>query len=347
MSGRRLTHVDEAGRARMVDVGTKDTSERVAQARARVHMSPDSARAVEAGNAPKGEVLAVARLAGIQAAKQTALLIPLAHPLGLTLVDVSASVDVEAGMVELLSEVRTVARTGVEMEAMTACAVAALTVYDMTKALERGIEIREIVLLEKRGGRSDWRRADEDAERGERRGEEGSSMARAGTAEDTGPGPRTAIITISTSKATGSGEDQSGARLDGLAARLGAQIVGREVISDDRSLIEERLRHWAEAGGCALVLTTGGTGLAPSDVTPEATAAVIDREVPGITEAMRVASRPHTPHWMLSRGLAGIRGATLIVNFPGSPASIDQVGEVLIDSLPHAIELIEGRDPRH
>jgi cyclic pyranopterin phosphate synthase len=121
-------------------------------------MSNDAARAVASGDAPKGEVLATARLAGIQAAKQTGMLIPLAHPITLTFVDVVAHVDPQEGLVELTSEVRAVDRTGVEMEAMTACAVAALTVYDMVKAIERGVEIEHVVLLEKTGGRSDWRR---------------------------------------------------------------------------------------------------------------------------------------------------------------------------------------------
>ena len=158
MTEHRLTHLDADGRARMVDVGAKDARERVARARARVRMSSDSARAVASGDAPKGEVLATARLAGIQAAKQTGMLIPLAHPITLTFVDVVAHVDPEDGLVELISEVRAVDRTGVEMEAMTACAVAALTVYDMVKAIERGVEIEHVVLLEKTGGRSDWRR---------------------------------------------------------------------------------------------------------------------------------------------------------------------------------------------
>ncbi len=153
----RLTHLDEEGRARMVDVGAKQPSERRARARARLRMSPETARAVAEGNGPKGEVLGVARLAGIQAAKQTGALIPLAHPLPLSFADVSATVDVDAGLVELVAEARTVARTGVEMEAMTACAVAALTVYDMVKGVERGVRIEQIVLLEKAGGRSDWK----------------------------------------------------------------------------------------------------------------------------------------------------------------------------------------------
>ncbi|MFN8163368.1 MAG: cyclic pyranopterin monophosphate synthase MoaC [Solirubrobacterales bacterium] len=153
----RLSHLGDDGRARMVDVGEKQPSERRARARARVRMSAETARAVEAGNGPKGEVLAVARLAGVQAAKQAGNLIPLAHPLPLTFADVEARVEVESGLVELVAEVRTVARTGVEMEAMTACAVAALTVYDMVKGIERGVAIEQVVLLEKTGGRTDWR----------------------------------------------------------------------------------------------------------------------------------------------------------------------------------------------
>jgi molybdopterin synthase catalytic subunit len=160
-SSHGLSHVDASGRARMVDVGDKQLTERIARARARVRMSPRSARAVQEGSGPKGEVVSVARLAGIQAAKQTGLLIPLAHPLALTFADVAASVSAEEGLVELTSDVRTIARTGVEMEAMTACAMAALTVYDMVKGLERGIVLEQVALLEKRGGRNDYRRSEE------------------------------------------------------------------------------------------------------------------------------------------------------------------------------------------
>jgi cyclic pyranopterin phosphate synthase len=162
MSERGLTHLDEEGAARMVDVGEKQPTERRARAAALLRMSPETARAVEAGNAPKGDVLGTARLAGIQAAKQTGTLIPLAHPLPLTFADVRASVDADAGRIELVAEARTVARTGVEMEAMVACSVAALTVYDMVKGLERGVEVERIGLIEKSGGRGGpWRRDDE------------------------------------------------------------------------------------------------------------------------------------------------------------------------------------------
>jgi cyclic pyranopterin phosphate synthase len=159
VSAGRLTHLDEHGVARMVDVGAKPVTERRAVARAQVRMAPATAAAVMAGETPKGEALLVSRIAGIQAAKRTAELIPLCHPLPLTSVDVDVSIDVDAGLVELVAEARTVASTGVEMEAMTAASVAALTLYDMVKGLDRGVEIEAVALLEKSGGRSGtWRR---------------------------------------------------------------------------------------------------------------------------------------------------------------------------------------------
>jgi len=154
-----LTHLDEAGRARMVDVGDKPATERRAVARATVRVSAETCEVVRTGNAPKGDLLGVARIAGIQAAKRTAELIPLCHPLPLSFVGVDGSIDSDRGEIVLTAEARTTAQTGVEMEALTAAAVAALTVYDMIKGIERGAEIAEVVLLEKAGGRSGaWRR---------------------------------------------------------------------------------------------------------------------------------------------------------------------------------------------
>jgi cyclic pyranopterin monophosphate synthase len=140
----------------MVDVGGKPVTERLARARATVRMSAETAAAVARGDAPKGDVIGTARIAGIQAAKRTAELIPLCHPLPLSFVDVEA--ELRETEVVLTAEARTSGQTGVEMEAMTAVAAAALTVYDMVKGLERGVEIAEVVLLEKSGGRHDWRR---------------------------------------------------------------------------------------------------------------------------------------------------------------------------------------------
>ncbi len=147
-----LTHLDDSGRARMVDVGQKPATERRAVAQAIVRVSAETARRVQAADAPKGDVLGVARIAGIQAAKRTSELIPLCHPLALTFVGVEGVVSED--QIVLTAEARTTGPTGVEMEAMTAASVAALTVYDMVKGIERGAEITEVVLLEKSGGRS-------------------------------------------------------------------------------------------------------------------------------------------------------------------------------------------------
>jgi cyclic pyranopterin phosphate synthase len=154
-----LTHLDPAGRARMVDVSAKAETDRWARARAVVRMSPSAAARVAAGDAPKGDVAAVARIAAIQAAKRTDELIPLAHSLPLTKVGADIEVDARAGTVTVVAEARTTARTGVEMEALVACSVAALTVYDMVKGIEPGVVIEQVALLEKTGGKTDYRRA--------------------------------------------------------------------------------------------------------------------------------------------------------------------------------------------
>lgn len=157
-----LTHLDEQGQARMVDVGHKAETAREAVARAEVHMSPATLSLLAAGQMPKGDVLAVARVAGILAAKRTGELIPLCHPLPLTRVEVHFRLDPERSLVEVEARVATVARTGVEMEALTAAAVAALTLYDMAKAVEKGITIQNLRLVRKTGGKSGtWERPGE------------------------------------------------------------------------------------------------------------------------------------------------------------------------------------------
>jgi molybdenum cofactor synthesis domain-containing protein len=151
-----------------------------------------------------------------------------------------------------------------------------------------------------------------------------------------------AILTVSTSRAAGDAEDAGGPALAAYAERLGLEVVEREVVPDDREVVAERLRYFADEVGCALILTTGGTGFAPDDVTPEATRDVLEREAPGLAEAMRLQSREHTAMWMTSRGVAGTRGSTLIVNFPGNPPAIDQAGAAIERAVPHALGLLRG-----
>ncbi len=153
----------------------------------------------------------------------------------------------------------------------------------------------------------------------------------------------TAVLTISSTR--DEAEDESGPALAAFAERLGGVVVGSELIADDRDLIAERLRYFCDEVGCALVLTTGGTGFSADDLTPEATRDVIEREAPGFGEAMRDASKQHTPMWMTSRALAGTRGTSLIVNFPGNPPAIEQAGAALERAIPHAIALLQGGGP--
>lgn len=150
-----------------------------------------------------------------------------------------------------------------------------------------------------------------------------------------------AILTISDTRTEA--DDESGSRLAAFAESLELEVVLREVIPDEQAVIEGRLILLCdEMATCDVVLTTGGTGFAPRDVTPEATHAVIDREAPGLAEAMRIASQPHTDLWMVSRNAAGVRGTTLIVNFPGAPKAIDEAGEGVRRAIPHALRLLRG-----
>jgi molybdopterin adenylyltransferase len=156
---------------------------------------------------------------------------------------------------------------------------------------------------------------------------------------------RTAVLTVSTSVSRRLAEDESGPLLAELAENAGADVEAMEVVPDDYALIEDRLHHFVD-DGMALVFTTGGTGFTPDDITPEATRAVIERDAPGIAEAMRAESLRKTPMGMLSRGVSGIAGRTLIVNFPGSPKAVRELFGVIAPTLPHVVETLNGHS-RH
>jgi cyclic pyranopterin phosphate synthase len=319
----RPTHLDDDGAPRMVDVGGKPVTARRALARSVVRMRPDVLGSILDAGGPKGDVLVTARLAGIGAAKRTSELIPLCHPLPIDRVDVELTPDRSDGSIEIRAEVRVTARTGCEMEALIAASVAALTVYDMSKALQRDIVIERVELLEKSGGRSgDYARDQPVA-----------------TAEH-----EAVVVTCSNRSAAGERDDTSGPALVDRLQDAGLDVAPEAVVvADDEEAIAALLARLADEGH-RLVLTTGGTGLTPTDVTPAATRRVIEREAPGLAELMRSAGMASTPMAALSRGVVGTRGSTLIANLPGSPKGATESLEALLPVIRHALDQLAGGD---
>ena len=317
------THLDDHGAPRMVDVGSKPVTARRAVAGAVVRMRPETLDTLLDSGGPKGDAFVTARLAGIGGAKRTSELIPLCHPLPIDRVDVELTADREAGTVTIRAEASATARTGVEMEALTAASVAALTLYDMAKALQRDIVIERIELLEKSGGRSGDYRSTEPTPAAEH---------------------EAVVVTCSNRSAAGEREDASGPALVEALRQAGFDVApDATVVADDEDEIAALLTRLADAGH-RLILTTGGTGLSPTDVTPAATRRVIEREAPGLAELMRAAGLASTPMAALSRGVVGTRGRTLIANLPGSPKGASESLDALLPVLPHALEQLAGGD---
>jgi cyclic pyranopterin phosphate synthase len=317
------THLSDDGAPRMVDVGSKPVTARRAAAEAIVRLRPEVLATLVDGGGPKGDAFVTARLAGIGAAKRTADLIPLCHPLPLDRVDVDLTPDAAAGTVAIRAEVAATARTGVEMEALTAASVAALTLYDMAKALQRDIVIESVRLLEKSGGRS------------------GDFVAGAAVEAAT---HEAVVVTCSNRSAAGERDDASGPALVAALGAAGFDVDPEAVVvRDDETEIAAQLARLADAGH-RLILTTGGTGLTPTDVTPAATRRVIDREAPGLAELMRAAGMESTPMAALSRGVVGTRGRTLIANLPGSPKGASESLKALLPILRHALDQLAGSD---
>lgn len=310
-----LTHVGDDGRVRMVDVGGKPVSRRTAQAAGLFTTTPDVIDLLRVDGLPKADVLATARVAGISAAKKTSELIPLCHQIPLS----SVTIDFELGVdtVTITATAKTTGQTGVEMEALTAVAIAGLTLHDMVKAVDPGSVLGDIRLVTKSGGvRGRWPAA---------------TAVRPGTA---------VVVVASTSSAAGTREDTTGPLLRDWLAGEGYEVD--EVIVTPDAEIGEALER-ALASGPAVVITTGGTGPSPSDRTPEATRRYLDRELPGIAEAIRARGLATTAKAGLSRGVAGIAGDTVVVNLPGSMGGVRDGVAVLGEVLGHLVAQVAGR----
>lgn len=299
----------------MVDISEKTPTLRTATAVATLKVSPQTLERVRLEDLPKGNALEVARVAAIQAAKNTSQIIPFCHPLPLEHVDVKfALADAE---IVVTCSVKAVHKTGVEMEALTAATVAALTLYDMLKMVDDSMEIVNVRLVEKRGGKADHRKRLETP-------------------------LRAAVLVLSDSISAGSNEDVSGRLIEKRLRTEGFEIADYKIMADDELLISGTLAHYADDLKLDLVLTTGGTGFGPRDHTPEATARVIEREIPGIPEALRAYGQTRTPYSMLSRGKAGIRGNTVMVNLPGSQSGVTDSLNALFPGLLHSFNMVQG-----
>ena len=331
-----LSHLDSDGRARMVDVGDKAVTARSATASGRFVTTAEVIALIKAEGMPKADVLATARVAGIQGAKKTSELIPLCHPLPLS----SVSVDFTFGdnHIVVTATAKTTGQTGVEMEALTAVAIAGLTLHDMVKAVDAAATMTDIRLDEKTGGkRGHWTRDGaapvvEPVETVERVEPVETGFRQAQSA-------LTAIVLVSSTRsANGTQDDTTGPR---IAAWLDERHYSTqtEVVAD--ADIASAL-HAAVAAHPAVIITTGGTGASPTDRTPEATAAVLDFELPGVAEAIRALGLTKTPTAALSRALAGVAGGTVVVNLPGSPGGVKDGLTVLDGLLPHLVAQVAG-----
>ncbi len=299
----------------MIDVSGKFNTLRYARAEGKLFAPPEVLERVRERTVPKGDVLEIARGAGIQAAKRTSEWMIFCHVIPLDWVEVHVTPAEDHLHVE--AEVRTVWKTGVEMEAMAAVSGALLNAYDMLKPLTDDLEIGQIRLVEKRGGKSSFRDA------------------------FTEP-LRAAVLVISDSTYAGKREDKSGKVIQEFLQSQPVEVVTYEILPDDEALIAKRLEELTDEEGVDLIFTTGGTGLGPKDRTPEATRRVIEREVPGIAEAMRHYGKERTPYAMLSREIVGLRGHTLIINLPGSSKGARESLQALFPGLLHAFPMLWG-----
>jgi cyclic pyranopterin monophosphate synthase len=299
----------------MFDVGDKPETLRIATARAVIKVSPETIHLIKEGKSPKGDIVDAARISATMGAKRTSDLLPYCHPIPIDHIKVDVSIKTE--LIEVDVQLKTTWKTGVEMESLTGASIAALTIYDMLKPVDESLAIESVKLLSKSGGMKDfYERYDKPL--------------------------KAAVIVISDSVSKGDRADKSGKLAAQRLESAGFEVVGYQAIPDDPTKIESSLKNACDKMKVDLVLTCGGTGLGPRDTTPEATRKILEKELMGISEALRMHGQRRTPLSMLSRGVAGARGKTIVVNLPGSAKGVSESLDALIPGILHASKMLGG-----
>ena len=297
----------------MFDVSNKPESLRTAIAQAIVKMHSDTVTLIREGKSPKGNIIEAVKFSATMAAKRTWELIPYCHPIPID--SIKVDVLLKEHLAEVIVEVKNVAKTGVEMEALTGASIGALTIYDMLKPIDEMLSIESVKLLKKSGGLKTF-------------------------CEPSDKALRAAVLVTSDSR--DEKQDRSGKIVIDRLTNNGFEIIEYKVIPNKSDLIESDLKKFCDELKLDIVITSGGTGLGPRDVTPEATRKVIEKELSGVSESVRTFGQKRTPLSMLSRGVAGIRRTTVIINLPGSVRAVSESLDSLFPGIMHSFKMLQG-----
>lgn len=297
----------------MYDISDKQDTLRTAVAQAIVKMSPFTVTLVNEGKIEKGNIFDAAKISANLAAKRTWDLLPYCHPIPIDHIAVDFDV-IADGVIAIIVSVKNIGKTGVEMEALTGASIAALTIYDMLKPIDDKLEIESIKLLEKTGGLNSFIQTYDRI-------------------------LQAAILVLSDSRTER--EDKSGKAILERLAKYGVEVKEYKILADEQKAIEQELLRLCDNLRVDIVLTSGGTGVGPRDVTPEATANVIEKPVSGISETLRAFGQKRTPLSMLSRGIGGVRGSTVIVNLPGSESAVRESLDSLFPGILHIFQILD------